>query len=494
MATTTVATSRFQEGPERRRKAHSKSRKGCGNCKLRRVKCDETRPRCQKCVSYGVSCTYDGKKSPLDLAAQGSFQVDLSRSESESGSGSEQVSFPVILSSQPRGQRVAAQVAQNAYIDPVRVSIKRNMAVMINEALNNEPEVAYGTGNGCGKQSWVFGESDLDVFQRFQERTVMTIGTAKTVPLYRNSFPQLAFSHPFLMHLCLGLTLMHDASLAPTPALKKRYTTASLHHWNTGNALFNQILSRPIAPASRDALWGTAALIGALTFSYIETSDPELSWPIKESETGDLAWLKLSDGKKAIFEIAQPMRADSAFASLREEHERLWVPSWVDEDDLGKLSGELKDLFGIESGGGTSGTGQTDNPYHIPALILSHLKDITPNHDNILNFLLFMNYLTPQFKQLLEVKDPRALMLVGWWFRRLEKGAQWWLAGRARVAAEAIRIWLKRWYGGRGGLSEVFERMGGDRKGEGEIRDEADLDGWFGNGVFMGVGDGCRTQ
>ena len=72
---------------QRKRRAHQKSRRGCRNCKLRRVKvraltllqnysfrsiswggllliilshkCDEDRPGCRQCCSFGVSCNYD---------------------------------------------------------------------------------------------------------------------------------------------------------------------------------------------------------------------------------------------------------------------------------------------------------------------------------------------------------------------------------------------------------------------------------------------------
>ncbi|KAF2119239.1 hypothetical protein BDV96DRAFT_341785 [Lophiotrema nucula] len=42
----------------RSRKPHSKSRSGCGSCKLRHKRCDEKRPKCSLCVRKGTSCTY----------------------------------------------------------------------------------------------------------------------------------------------------------------------------------------------------------------------------------------------------------------------------------------------------------------------------------------------------------------------------------------------------------------------------------------------------
>ncbi|KAK4206691.1 hypothetical protein QBC37DRAFT_380850 [Rhypophila decipiens] len=43
----------------RRKKYHKRSRKGCLTCRKRRVKCDEGRPVCIKCLVLGLSCHYD---------------------------------------------------------------------------------------------------------------------------------------------------------------------------------------------------------------------------------------------------------------------------------------------------------------------------------------------------------------------------------------------------------------------------------------------------
>ncbi|KAL6860117.1 hypothetical protein ACO1O0_004142 [Amphichorda felina] len=39
-------------------KGHTKSRRGCLNCKRRRVKCSETHPQCTHCVRLGLPCEY----------------------------------------------------------------------------------------------------------------------------------------------------------------------------------------------------------------------------------------------------------------------------------------------------------------------------------------------------------------------------------------------------------------------------------------------------
>ncbi|CAG1966864.1 unnamed protein product, partial [Fusarium graminearum] len=40
------------------RKPHKKSRLGCQTCKRRKIKCDEVKPQCGKCIQFGVWCDF----------------------------------------------------------------------------------------------------------------------------------------------------------------------------------------------------------------------------------------------------------------------------------------------------------------------------------------------------------------------------------------------------------------------------------------------------
>ncbi|CAI6098438.1 unnamed protein product [Clonostachys chloroleuca] len=44
--------------PRLERRGHTKSRRGCYNCKRRRIKCQETQPACGHCVKTGLKCEY----------------------------------------------------------------------------------------------------------------------------------------------------------------------------------------------------------------------------------------------------------------------------------------------------------------------------------------------------------------------------------------------------------------------------------------------------
>ncbi|KUJ10119.1 uncharacterized protein LY89DRAFT_787754 [Mollisia scopiformis] len=58
------------------RRSAPKSRHGCKTCKVRRVKCDENQPRCNRCVTTGRSCDGYTSESPTSSPASHSIAVN----------------------------------------------------------------------------------------------------------------------------------------------------------------------------------------------------------------------------------------------------------------------------------------------------------------------------------------------------------------------------------------------------------------------------------
>ena len=243
------------------------------------------------------------------------------------------------------------------------------------------------------------------------------------------------------MEMLLGLTLMHDADLSmsfsPASATKQKH--ASLQHWNVATQLFNQILAQDIPPSYRDAVWATGVHLGAASFWYTESTNPNKAWPLKPSEPDDLAWLKLGEGKRHLWRVADPTRPDSLFSSVMKYRPCLNPPMWMTSNDLSRITEQLKPLFNINEYSTTK-----NNVYHLPVLILSRLQDVRLTHDNVLNFLYITAFITPEYLALLEIKDIRAVFIMGWWFRMLKDGELWWMARRAKVEGAAVSIWLQR--------------------------------------------------
>lgn len=218
-----------------------------------------------------------------------------------------------------------------------------------------------------------------------------------------------------------------------------------LKHWQQGTAKFIDALTKPIKNDDKDALWATAALLGAIQFASFDARTPEEAWPLKPYDAADLDWLKMSDGKKAVFAIANPLRPDSVFCNISTGHGALFRPmvesQHCSREDLVELTRDFSDMFGL----GPESTGR-NNPYHKAAMSLARLLHVKCDRNNIIEFFGFMMNLSPEMKKLLEIKDAKALLMVAYWYAKLYKG-QWWLNRRGLTEGQAICMYLDRFHG-----------------------------------------------
>ncbi|OKL61973.1 hypothetical protein UA08_02563 [Talaromyces atroroseus] len=91
------AKTAVDSAPRRRRWA-PKVRTGCLTCKIRRVKCDEARPSCGKCLSTGRKCDgYEDEEKELDL-------VDSTNAKAANGRSKGHHPYNAVIT-QPRQQK-----------------------------------------------------------------------------------------------------------------------------------------------------------------------------------------------------------------------------------------------------------------------------------------------------------------------------------------------------------------------------------------------------
>jgi hypothetical protein len=247
------------------------------------------------------------------------------------------------------------------------------------------------------------------------------------------------------MHMLLSLTLMHDADIssAYSASTAKHQKHQALQHWNTATKLFNNLLTKPICPSQRDAIWATGVIIGAASFWYTHsTTDVSQVWPLKPTEPDDLSWLRLGEGKKALWRISEPKRPDSMFYNILKFKDNYGhaEPDWVRRPEaMAFLPPHIKRIFDVSE---TSTI--ENNVYLMPLLIISRLKNMRLSHANVISFLYVIAFVSQRFIALLEAKDTRAVFVIGWWFKLMSDGDLWWMVSRAVIEGCAIRIWLER--------------------------------------------------
>lgn len=214
------------------------------------------------------------------------------------------------------------------------------------------------------------------------------------------------------MHVVQAITATHDRYLSVSP--NSRRTIAEAYHCSRAAALFNQKLSKPVQPSDRDALWAAAALLGIIAISSIEASNPEEAWPLKSSEPSDLEWLRMSEGKMAIWEITNPLRPDSIFHTLADEFQNDSAYFVVARSGTEGIPPEFIQLCGLET---TSSV--HNNPFYAAVRVLALLLHIECDQSTTGKQLSFLTHMQPEFKILLEHKDPRALLLMAYWYAKV---------------------------------------------------------------------------
>ena len=66
----------------------------------------------------------------------------------------------------------------------------------------------------------------------------------------------------------------------------------------------------------------------------------------------------------------------------------------------------------------------------------------------ILNFMFFATTMTPRYKFLLAQKDPKALLLLAYWWRKIAETKHWFLFRRASIECQSICLYLERFHKG----------------------------------------------
>lgn len=238
---------------------------------------------------------------------------------------------------------------------------------------------------------------------------------------------------------------MHDRHLGVGSRTKQ--SAAIAFHCSQGAALLNSRLSGPINPFERDALWACAGLLGASTFASVEATTPEEAWPLNpERSSSDLDWLKMSEGKQAIWKIADPLRPDSIFHPLVPDVMLFSsaLPSLLSESELRCLPLELVRLCNLTV---DSTQALKDNPYVASASFLAGAINVECTTSNAGWFLVFFGRMHPDMKQLICQRDPVALLLVAYWYVKMGQCRQWWIWRRSRLEGKAICRYLRKYHG-----------------------------------------------
>lgn len=363
------------------------------------------KPVCNKCESYGIICNYDKPATELHHTGEGAFSIN---------------------SDGPHNTAAVKTAPHIPLTNP-----REDFSGWLGHLLDlHETDEKYR-----------ITQIDLDRFRRFSDRTVLTVGTAQTISKYRDIFPVLGWGHSYLTHVILAMVLMHDRHLSDSPwGAPSREET--FHHYH-GTAIFNSMLSKAIPHEEKDAMWGTAALLGAITIASLDATTADEAWPLAPPSANDLDWLRMSNGKKAVWELANPIREDSIWRpALMYESEKGQIPQCPRRQEIDCLFPFFQQLYQYDE----STPESIRDSYYTATSLVIRLLPIQCTHSTILYFLAFFGHMEPEFKALLHEKDPKALLLLAWWYAKMLDYPVWWLQRRSQLECKAICMYLQRYH------------------------------------------------
>uniref|UniRef100_A0A8H7NN18 Zn(2)-C6 fungal-type domain-containing protein n=1 Tax=Bionectria ochroleuca TaxID=29856 RepID=A0A8H7NN18_BIOOC len=349
----------------KKRKTHPKSRGGCGSCKLKRVKCDETKPACKRCLRTGTKCIYRDTNStsykPMENQKQDTSPLPL----------------------HARGELI-----QQIALPTIRQDLQAD-----------QPASPFGTPRFTLLRHFyhVFGQ--LDMFDGVATDPVVS----------------LALSRPHLMNAMLAVSASHlrcHATTTPVPS----HRIAEHYQQSLAVRGFQTALEESWDPLGADALLLTSMLINLLTFSIVEDDDPWKSWVFSD-DPNRLGWLGLHLGMKPLL---------ISTASYRKEGTMLQWMFDASDDDRRTFNGTPQPLNRVP-------------PCEDPG----ELQDMEPRHELLFIYVSFVGKLDSEFRRLLELGDPAAMWLFGYWLGLVARFNFWWCNNRVRRDHQAICIWFE---------------------------------------------------
>ncbi|KAJ5217625.1 uncharacterized protein N7469_011250 [Penicillium citrinum] len=343
------------------RRIPRRSRFGCRNCKLRKLKCDEERPNCRKCLSFGISCNFMLNVPDLQ---------------------------PIVMNT-----------------DMPMTRRKTSLRPAISSSVwTYDKHTCYELNSRC-----------QDFISRYLERSLVPPYDPNMVHVNRKLLG-LAFAYPCLMHASLAVAYSYDRYLNKPKNFNR--SLEECYHWSQSTEYFNQRLREPIGAKDRDPIWGTAAALAILSFSSPDAKKPEESWPLKVSKEADLNWLRMSKGKNSLWNMVNPLREDSIFNIMTEAFTQMFSP--LPEMGTEGIPGNLIDICQLDD----SSTVES-NPYFCAAHAVSRLLDIPDDEMSTGNTQIFTMSLHAAFEELLRRRDPVALLLLYLWYCKAGRSIWW---------------------------------------------------------------------
>ncbi|KAF7928812.1 uncharacterized protein EAE97_009654 [Botrytis byssoidea] len=380
----------------RPRKSHTKSRNGCNNCRKRRIKCDEAKPSCGQCSDRllgAVQCEYLVLQKPVMRGQLPSEQ---------------QISTGQICRPSVRDQIISylekSEVPCSHFRDPI-----------------------YKPGDAS------------ELLDHFTEVTTPWVGSQSFQHIIQQHGLSISLKAPYLMHAILAFSASHLHYLHPK---EKKYGIAFTLHYSKSLSSYSSELRTSLNAKNADAIIASSYLHTMLTFINIQ---PDSN--IDTDGSGRLTWLRAMRGVSILWDTSDMNchLQDSILLDMKHD------PKFLNEgpcnhdkpDDVNPWAlGASRALHRLFEGEQDSKVFK--DSYEGPLRHLCQLIRLGTGQDTICTFMSFVGELPDSFVQLLDQKDPRALLILCYWSALLSQIDYWWVIDPATAVCSRLCAYLDR--------------------------------------------------
>ncbi|KAA8910709.1 hypothetical protein FN846DRAFT_938279 [Sphaerosporella brunnea] len=378
---------------------HKKVRSGCTPCRARHIKCDEGQPACKNCNQRSLLCGYHGKPTARRTLAS-------ARTPSPAGANLCHLMEAMQQSSNSRILTTAVGSAFPKDLDLLHLSLLHH----------------YSTST-CTTS-----------FSHTPEQAV-----------WRNEVPRLAFSHAPVLDAIFAVSALHMSFLNPSEA--SRYQLVAAGHYQQASAALRRALplGSKMGPEFAAAVFVTNCLLGVYVFADQSLRSPDVP--------GALLWMPISRGARIIFDEYRESLQASFFAPVL-PIKHICAPA--PPGPVAQLPDDIDYLYLTEPDSEEAAV------YADAVQKLRETWHWTRDWDfRTATAFIWPNIVSDGFMELLRLKKPRALALVGFYYRTMFSNLEemWWNCATPRQDLKIIQ--------GMVGTSEKWAQLlGAERRGE----------------------------
>ncbi|KAH3974194.1 hypothetical protein HBI56_089400 [Parastagonospora nodorum] len=442
------------------KKPHRKSRGGCLTCKRKKVKCDEAQPACGYCALRRLDCDYP-------------------------------TPYPSPPTSSPSTTHSSSPPTQE-------IDFNTNFQIL----RHFQPSITTASGP--------LSPLELSLLHHYQTTTWKTFvvrGNTNTHAIHHTLVPKMSIAHPHLLYAILSISASHLAALQPASHLT---STALLYRQKTYQTYVKELAA--ITPDSYEAIVTTAYFL----LTLIPRPGPDT--PDEECLEFMMTLLKLSEGlrilvtlrwsqgieKLAVYPLIcrelrslppapvvvtevqvrpGPVGSTPAHPNPAATYDEYVLPFAASVFLPPPLLGLLESIVKPEDVVLDVDANTLIPVFHVLSPVFLSLYYYHLNPDFNVRIVVFTSFLMPDFLALVKAREPRALVLMAWFFVMSDMVPNgWWVGNKVGVVAQALSRTVRKV-----GSEKVIEALEGaervidvhQREGR-ERAAESVFDGWEG--------------